>query len=474
MSTLYLRMPSKAAAESAGHWTGLPCPYAIATASGKLEASGVEPLSSLSVEVARAQQVILVLAASDVSLLTVQVPPMSPARLRAALPNLVEDQLISDPADCVLVAAGTGGVRTVGVVQRTWLDLLSRSVLAAGARNVAAVPAQLCLPFEPGSVSAGLAVFEGDIDLAVRLSAQEGIGLPILPDSAASAVDEVLDALLAVAPHAPLRFFVPHAEMEAWRAAVAGRPAAQHVTLEEDDWRNWIDGANQATVMNLMSGVGMAAAPAVNWRAWRLPLMLAAALLVVNIVGLHVDWWRMRSDADALRSTMAQIFRSAFPKEPVVDPVAQMRQKLVAAKRSAGEAAPDDFLVLAAGFSEAWRSGAGGSEASRQSGSAGSSGQSGPSGPSGQSGQSGQPGLSAPARTPSLSGASTIDPSATSDPGTAIAAIEYKDRSLLVRFKPNAKPPIEPMRTALTARALSASPAPARDGAQVWQIRSAR
>ena len=438
MSTLYLRMPSKAAAESAGHWTGLPCPFAIATTAGKLEASGVEPLSSLAAEVSRAQRVVLILAASDVSLLTVQVPPMSPAKLRAALPNLVEEQLISDPADCVLVAAGSGGVRTVGVVQRAWLDLLSRSVLAAGARNVAAVPAQLCLPFEPGSVSAGLAVFEGDIDLAVRLSGQDGIGLPILPESPVSAIDEVIAALLAVAPHAPLRLFVPLAEMDAWRSAVAGRPAAQHIALEEDDWRNWIDGANQATALNLMSGVGLAATPAVNWGAWRWSMVLAGAVLMVNIVGLHIDWWRMRGDADALRTTMTQIFRSAFPKEPVVDPVAQMRQKMLAAKRTAGERAPDDFLVLAAGFSEAWRS---------RSASAGTSGT-------------------------SATGAMT--PTDASEADSAIAALEYKDRSLLVVFKPKATPSIEQVRSALTARALSVSPAPARDGAQAWQIRSAR
>ncbi len=436
MSTLYLRMPSKVAAESAGHWTGLPCPYAIASAAGRLEANGVEPLSSLSTAVAQAQRVVLILAASDVSLVTVQVPPMSAARLRAALPNLVEDQLISDPADCVLVAAGSGGVRTVGVVQRAWLDLLSRSVLAAGARNIVAVPAQLCLPCEAGSASAGLAVFEGDIDLAVRLSQQDGIGLPILPESPASAANEVIDALLAVVPNGALQLFVPHAEMDSWRSAVAARPLAQHISLQEDDWENWIEGAEQAGALNLMSGVGVASAPSVNWRAWRLPLVLAGALLAVNIVGLQVDWWRMRSDADALRSTMTQIFLTAFPKEPAVDPMAQMRQKLAAAKRDAGEAAPDDFLALAAGFGEAWRSSAGGTAGTGA------------------------------ARVPGAAAAP--------DASKLIAALDYKDRSLLVRFKPNASPSIEQMRTALAARALSVTPAPVQDGAQAWQIRSTR
>lgn len=420
MSTLYIRMPSKAAAENAGHWTGLPCPYAVAADNGRVETSGVEPLSSLSAEVARAQRVVLILAASDVGILQVQVPPISAARLRAALPNLVEDQLISDPAECVLVASGSGGVRTVGVIQRAWLDLLSRSVLAAGARNVAAVPAQLCLPHEEGIVSAGLALYEGDIDLAIRLSGQEGIGVPILPDSPAAAAPEVIDALLAVAPHANVRLYVPPLDLDDYRAALAAHAEAPRIELIEDDWQYWIAGAAGAEWLNLMTGVGMAAAPAIDWRAWRLPLVLAGAVLAVNVLGLNIEWWRLRSETDSLRTMMSQIYRTAFPKDPVVDPVAQMKQKLAAAKRSAGQPAPDDFLALAAGFGDAWSSSAG----------------------------------------------------AAGGTGSQLAALDYKDRGLLVRFKPDAKPPIEQVRNALSARALSVSAAPGQGGAQVWQIRS--
>src|SRR5690606_25762721 len=120
----------------------------------------------------------------------------------------------------------------------------------------------------------------------------------------------------------------------------------------EDDWRHWVAGANSGDRLDLMTGTGMPAAPSVNWRAWKVPLVLAGLLVALNLIGLHVDWWRMRSDANALSATMTQIFRSAFPRDPVVDPVAQLRQKLAAAKHGAGEAAPDDFLALTAGLGE--------------------------------------------------------------------------------------------------------------------------
>src|SRR5674476_1695699 len=107
----------------------------------------MSPLSELSDTVAKSQRVVLLLAASDVTLLRVKVPPLSSARLKATLPNLVEDQLIADPSDCVVVAGGlSDGLRTVAVVQRAWLDLLAKTLFAIGARALAALPAQLCLP----------------------------------------------------------------------------------------------------------------------------------------------------------------------------------------------------------------------------------------------------------------------------------------------------------------------------------------
>lgn len=419
MSTIYLRMPSRSAAENAGHWTGLPCPWAIAGNDGRIETAGQEPLSSLATELARAQRVVLILAASDVSLLQVQVPPLSATRLKAALPNLVEDQLISDPADCVLVASGTGAVRSVAVVQRAWLEMLLKMVGSMGARNVSAVPAQLCLPWEEGAASAGFAVHEGDIDLAVRVAPHDGVGVPILPDSPEAAPQEILDALQAVHRATPIRLYVPTVDLPAFQSALADHPLAGRVTLLEDDWRYLASGASAAGQINLVTGIGNASGPRFNWRAWRIPAALAAALLLVNLIGLHIDWWRMRSEANALRNTMNQIFRTAFPKEPVVlDPVAQMRQKVAAARRGAGEVAPDDFLALASAFAEAW----GNAKGARED----------------------------------------------------IVAVEYRERGLLVRFKPNLTPPAEPVREALASRSLALAQAPAQNGAQVWQIRSAK
>jgi general secretion pathway protein L len=418
LSTLYIRLPSKAAADSASHWIALACPFALAAHGGAIEREGMAPLSELAEAVAKAQRVVLLLAASDVSLLRVKVPPMSAARLKSALPHLVEDRLMSDPAECVVAAgAVSGGLRMVAVVNRVWLEILSKTVTAFGARSVVALPAQLCLPPRPDGVVAVVAEEGADIELTLRLSEQEGIGLPIMPESAATAAADVLNTLCAVVPAAPITVYVPQAAVPIFRDALDAQPALEsRVTLGVDNWPRWIAGAERPS-LDLMSGLGAGAGPQINWQPWRWPLALAAAVLAFNAIGLNIDWWHMKREADGLRGALVQTYKSAFPKETViVDPVAQMKQKIAAAQNQSGRLAPDDFAALAANFGEAW----------------------------------------------------TAVGQSRKVPG--IAALEYRERSLLVRLKTDADAPLDQIKVALAQRNLSVTRQP--NG--IWQIRSGK
>jgi general secretion pathway protein L len=168
----------------------------------------------------------------------------------------------------------------------------------------------------------------------------------------------------------------------------------------------------------MMSALGGASSPGVNWRAWRWPLVLAGLALLVNIVGLNISWWRMKREADALRAGMMQTYRSVYPQDTmIVDPLAQMRQKVAAARNASGQAAPDDFIALAANLGEVWDSIAG---------------------------------------------------SGYKMPG--IASLEYRDRSLLLRPKADGTLPAEQLKAALAARNLSLT----QPSIGVWQIRSGK
>jgi general secretion pathway protein L len=446
LSTLYIRLPSKAVAGSTPNWPALPCPFALISNNklshgSSIEHQGTSPLPELSDTVAKAQRVVLLLAASDVTLLRMKVPPLSSARLKAALPNLVEDQLIADPSDCVVVAGGlSDGLRTIAVVQRAWLDMLVKTLIAFGARHIAALPAQLCLPDQPGSVTAAINDRDEDVQnaetgMTLRLSQQEGIGLAIAPEQNESAASVAIRTLCAVVPEAPITLYVPQSLVRAYQEAVNDTVAQNMVALSKrisvsaDDWSRWIAGAN-GTVLDLMAGLGLGTGPKLDWRAWRWPLALAAAVLAINTIALNVDWWRMKSEASALRAAMVQVYKSAYPKESVIiDPIAQMQQKIAIAKHNSGLPAPDDFTAITAAFGEAWSN------------------------------------IVAAAGT-----------------STAIAALDYHEHSLFVRLKPvlsrvegpGGESPTQQMKAALAKYNLALDLAPEQSGAVVWQIRSGK
>src|SRR5690606_9422188 len=120
--------------------------------------------------IAGVRQVVLLLAPSDVTLLQIKVPPMSATRLKAALPNLVEEHLMGDVDECVIVAgAPAGGMRTVAVVQQDWLEKLRTLLDNQGALQLQALPAQLCLPWEEGTASAALMEEDNAVALTLRL-----------------------------------------------------------------------------------------------------------------------------------------------------------------------------------------------------------------------------------------------------------------------------------------------------------------
>ena len=381
----------------------------------------MEPLSQLEELVSSIREVVLLLSASDVSLLRMQVPPLPPNKLKAALPNLVEDQLIGDPEECVIVAGpASDGMRTIAVVQRVWLEILGKTFTAFGAKKLKAVPAQLCIPIEPPAASASITAQDSDMDVTLRLNEHEGLGLPISPQQPESALQEALATLATLVPGVPISLYVPPAEQESYRQALAGDDSyASRFSIQPDRWSNWIEQA-AATPLDMVSGMGTESGPKIDWKSWRLPLILAGLLLLVQIVGLNMQWLHLQNEANSLRASLNEIYRSVYPNDTVIlDPLAQMRKKVEAAKRGSGDLTGDEFIGLLAAFSEAW-----GSVAQAQ----------------------GKP----------------LIP----------AAVEFRERSLFVRLPPNANVSAEKMGEALAPYNLTLQAAPSQSDATVWQIRS--
>jgi general secretion pathway protein L len=337
LSTLYIRHPARSQGE------GALCRFALVGDNGAIGQQGEGVLRNLGDVVAASRRVVLVLAASDVTLLSVQAPPLAGARLRAALPALVEEHILGDPLDCVLVAGPVqpDGRRPVAVVQQAWLEPLVRALLALGARQIAAIPEQLCLPLHPGSVSAAV----GNGELILRQSQYDGLGLA-LDGSPVMA----LQTARALSGDAPLVLYVDREQLGEYNALVA--EAGPGITLESDDWAHWIAGAKGSTgpVLDLVPGLGTAGVAQRDWRRWRWPIRLALAAVAINLIGLNVEWLGLKREADAVRLQMSQTFRSVYPNQPAIDPVVQMRQNIDRAKAGSGQVAGNEFNWMAAAF----------------------------------------------------------------------------------------------------------------------------
>ena len=343
MTTLYIRHPAKASTDSAPS-----CTFVLAGDGGALLQQGSAALGSLGQLIAGAKQVVLLLAAADVTLLRLTTPPLAGARLRAALPGLVEEHILGDAQDCLLAAGALDahGMRTVAVAQRAWAEVLVQALLAQGARKVALLPSQLCLPLQPGSVTAALQPAGAGLELALRQAPQEGLGL-VLP----AQPQQALLTTRAFAGDVPLTLYVPPAELAQYQELAAGM---EGVTVEGDHWAHWIAGA-RAAPLDLAGALGTATGKAADWRRWRWPIRLALLTVIVNLAGMNIEWMRLKREAATVRTSMQQTFKAAYPNEaPVYGLEAeQMRRNIAAARLQGGQASMDDFTSMSAALGEA-------------------------------------------------------------------------------------------------------------------------
>jgi len=417
----YLRLPPRTTIDQALNIADFALPYAVALR-GKLLQTGVTSLSQPSFALSDAYTVVLLMAASDVTLLRVEVPPLPAHRLQLVLPALVEDRLIGDTADCVMAAAkDRAGKRAVAVVQRDWLLAWTRRLRDAGVRRIRALPVQLCLPLQADHITAALMLHGDASELVIRYGPDEGIGLPLTDTDDVILPDHVLQLLSAMSgEHVADLFLPPDFVSEYQSALTSGRHAVKLGTLHELNWASLINAASDAEP-DLMSGVSEPEPTGIEWQRWRWPLRLALLLIVVNIAALQIDSWRLQNEAAGLKGTMTDIYQRSFPHEtPVLDPLAQMQHKIAASCQHAGQTSPSDFLALAAAFGDAWTS------------------------LQAQTGAGAQ----------------------------AIAAIAYRDQMLEIRFKPAVKLSIEAAQAVLATHAFQARAMNVEGEAGVWQVRS--
>ena len=301
-----------------------------------------------------AAEVVALVAADKVSWHRVQLPKGSlgrrffqdggPARLRAVLEGLLEDQLLDETAQlhfAIEPGASADAPVWVAVCNRDWLRAGLQALEQAGRAVSRVVP-----EFAPDALGDALYV-AGEPDQA-KLVFSHGGGVAVWPLSKASvALLNGSDARSIVAEPAVATL----AEQLFKRSVTLQQSGQRRLQATHSGWDlAQFDLANSSgarTRKRLSESLGsLLRAP--RWRAAR---WAALSLLLVNLVGLNAWAWREHSRINAQRAAIADVLTATFPKvQVVVDAPVQMSKEVAALQRSSGAATARDMEVMLAAF----------------------------------------------------------------------------------------------------------------------------
>ncbi|KAE8760947.1 type II secretion system protein GspL [Paraburkholderia madseniana] len=404
MSTLIVLLPPRDPAVPSQEWQLPELPFVLLDKSGRTQRAGRSALALLP----RATSTVLMVAARDLLMMPAKLPPLRGPRLRQALPNVVEDQLIQDPQTCHIAVDPqpvAGGRQLLAIIDRGWFRFICEAFAAAGHRSVRAVPVTRCLPQAVAldtpaevaeMVNAGEPVMAGSASVA-----------PVMPPGVASVVPMVAAVLGAVAQTAPALLLgsavesapvsgtprvelaiargvqgeglaVPANAVNATLSALAGAaPISLYMLTEVPGNEPSLAAASPAKLAAHIHGASplpfeqlarralecrfdlcqfeFASQPwrldRATLRRLRLPVALAVGALVIAIAGANVQWLMLARQRDAINTQMTELLLNAFPKTTVVlDAPDQMSRQLQQLRVAAGELSPDDFLSLADGL----------------------------------------------------------------------------------------------------------------------------
>ncbi|QDW48906.1 type II secretion system protein GspL [Burkholderia sp. KBS0801] len=395
MSTLIVSLPPREPAVPLQEWQWPELPFTLVDKAGQVQRAGHAALALLP----RANETRLIVAARDVLLLAATVPPLKGPKLRQALPNIVEDQLIQDPLGCHIAldpVALPDGRRVLAVVDRAWFRTICDAFAAAGHRRLSAVPATRCLPAPREPAQAPL-----DAPVDGEAAKADAITLATAPAARPTAVAAVLGLATTVEPALveagalPVAAGAPRLELAIARgalgegfAAPASRAAGTLAALAGGGDVELYELGEPGAEPRLAS-VGRTDGPLLPgaqplpfdtfarralaerfdlcqfefesqpWRfdratmkRLRVPIVLVAATLGVAVIGMNLHWWKLSRERDALSAQITETLLSAFPKTTtVLDPPAQMQRQLDQLRLAAGELSPNDFLALSSGLS---------------------------------------------------------------------------------------------------------------------------
>jgi general secretion pathway protein L len=362
MSLLVILIPQRtrqtaAAADGPAPPTAAGEAYAYALSADALHvtAHGRAAASSLP----RADNVVAVLADSDVSWHRLTLPKAPAARLRAALGGALEEQFLDDD-DALHLAlepgAGAGQPTWVAVVQKAWLRAELQALERAGLNIERVVPSSwpgdapqghfFEAAAAPGSGNARVMLCHADADSLHLLRLDGSLARALLPQMAAQATRWTATPAVATLAERWLGANV---------AVLTEAERALQSTRSLWNLRQFDLAPRRRGTRALSSAVRRLLSPA--WRPVRIGL---AALVVLQVVGLNAWSWHQRQAIATRQQAQESLLRSSFPNvRAVLDAPLQMRRETEVLRAAAGRAGENDLEALLGAAASAWPDGQG-------------------------------------------------------------------------------------------------------------------
>ena len=258
----------------------------------------------------------------------------------------IEDRLGVEPETVHVVAgpAQPDGQTVVGVIEKPWLRNVLDRLKTAGLRPRSACPETLL----PGLPDGGwVMVWDGQEGF---LRTDIHAGMPL--DGGSEAAPPVALKLVAQTPQSGYgshgRLLVrlargaPRPDAAAWEAAL-GMPVS--IGPPWDPVKS--PEPCRSSVEFLQGEFASAAITEINWKAFRMPLVLLGALAFVHLVASLAEWALMARQETKLNAQMVQRFREVFPDSvAVVDAPLQMQRKLDDMRHALRQPGANDLLAL--------------------------------------------------------------------------------------------------------------------------------
>jgi general secretion pathway protein L len=362
MSTLVIQLPARARLQGGAEGRRAPAPEAGTAVTADL--AYVLTPDGLAVSrhgraapalLPKADTVVLVLADTDVSWHRITVPKAPPARLRAAIAGVLEEQLLDEPAAMHLaLAPGANGGQPawVAALDKAWFAGELRALERAGVQVERAVPISWPEDTPMGHFSAA---FGADAGAPMQLTWSDANGVAAIGVQGALARQ-----MLPIWAKQPARWSAHPAV-----AAPAERWLGSSVLVlgEEERMLQAVRSLWNLRQFDLAARHRGTLALRNAWRrfrgtAWRPARYGLVALVALQVLGLNLWAWHQQSQIEARREAMTQLLRATHPEvRTVLDAPVQMQRETDRLRSAAGRSGDTDLETLLGAAATAWPEG---------------------------------------------------------------------------------------------------------------------